>query len=139
MTTKDKEEKEEVILQDDRLNNIPVITTTLKDKTPTPNDWIEKIAMNIVYQLDDDAKLSVEFRQANNDKRIDFVKGLIQSSLTQQKEAINKEWRERIEKAGKRLEIYCSDDTSRSVINMHGYNDGIKEIVKELIKISKEV
>ena len=72
------------------------------NKTPTPNDWIEKIAMNIVYQLDDDAKLSVEFRQANNDKRIDFVKGLIQSSLTQQKEAIEKErdekWREKEEK-----------------------------------------
>jgi len=98
MTTKDKEEKEEVILQDDRLNNIPVITTTLKDKTPTPNDWIEKIAMNIVYQLDDDAKLSVEFRQANNDKRIDFVKGLIQSSITQQKEAIEKDYSDKINK-----------------------------------------
>lgn len=72
--------------------------TKLPIKTSIPNDWIEKIAMNIVYQLDDDAKLSVEFRQANNDKRIDFVKGLIQSSLTQQKEAIEKGWREKIEK-----------------------------------------
>lgn len=76
--------------------------TKLPIKTSIPNDWIEKIAMNIVYQLDDDAKLSVEFRQANNDKRIDFVKGLIQSSITQQKEAIEKErdekWREKEEK-----------------------------------------
>ena len=146
MTTKDKVEKEEVKEELSPCCNVGLeqigylivckkCGKTIREiKTPTPNEWIEKVAMNIVYQLDDDAKLSVEFRQANNDKRIDFVKGLIQSSLTQQKEAIEKEWREKIEKIGKRLEIYCSDDTSRSVINMHGYNDGIKEIVKELLK-----
>ena len=38
---------------------------------------IERVAMNIVYQLDDDSDLSVEFRQANNDRRIDFVAMLI--------------------------------------------------------------
>lgn len=38
---------------------------------------IERIAMNIVYQLDDDSGVPVEFRQANNDKRINFVKGLL--------------------------------------------------------------
>ena len=49
---------------------------------------IEKIAMNIVYQLDDDSGLSVEFRQANNDKRIDFVKELIQSAIAQERKSI---------------------------------------------------
>jgi len=64
------------------------------------------------------------------DYQRDILEQFIESLLSQK----DKEWRERIEKAGKRLEIYCSDDTSRSVINMHGYNDGIKEIVKELLK-----
>lgn len=41
---------------------------------------IEGVAMNIVYQLDDDANLSVGFRQANNDKRIDFVENLLLTS-----------------------------------------------------------
>ena len=112
MTTKDKVEKEEVKEELSPCCNVGLeqigylivckkCGKTIREiKTPTPNEWIEKVAMNIVYQLDDDAKLSVEFRQANNDKRIDFVKGLIQSSLTQQKEAIEKErdekWREKI-------------------------------------------
>jgi hypothetical protein len=55
------------------------------DTTPTNpstvEEKLERIAMNIVYQLDDDSGLSVEFRQANNDKRIDFVKSLL-STLT---------------------------------------------------------
>lgn len=42
---------------------------------------LEKLAMNIVYQLDDDANLSVEFRQENNDKRITFVAKLIKEKL----------------------------------------------------------
>ncbi len=42
---------------------------------------LEKLAMNIVYQLDDDANLSVEFRQKNNDKRITFVTKLIKEKL----------------------------------------------------------
>ena len=46
--------------------------------------------MNIVYQLDDDANLPVEFRQANNDKRIDFVIKLIKQALQEQEERIIK-------------------------------------------------
>ena len=41
------------------------------------NKEIERVAMNIVYQLDDDSGLSLDFRQANNDKRINFVIKLI--------------------------------------------------------------
>lgn len=45
-------------------------------------DCEERAAMNIVYQLSDDMKLSVAFRQENNDKWIDFVKGIIHTLLT---------------------------------------------------------
>ena len=51
----------------------------------------EQLAMNIVFQLDDDADLDVDFRQANNDKRIDFVKGLIQNAIKQDRDRACKE------------------------------------------------
>lgn len=51
---------------------------------------VEHIAMNIVYQLDDDSGASVEFRQANNDKRIEFVKKLIYKALTSYTEGMVK-------------------------------------------------
>ena len=61
----------------------------------TLDEKIERMAMNLVYQLDDDAGLSVEFRQANNDKRIDFVKKVISAlpvlGITEERERINDE------------------------------------------------
>lgn len=50
----------------------------------TLDNWIERKAMNIVYQLDDDSGLSIEFRQANNDKRIDFVEQILNELLSLQ-------------------------------------------------------
>jgi len=44
--------------------------------------------MNIVYQLDDDSGATLEFRQANNDKRIDFVMKLIATLLSRQLEEV---------------------------------------------------
>lgn len=58
---------------------------------------IEKIAMNIVFQLDDDSGASVEFRQANNDKRINFVMGLLSEAKSLGRSEALKEVREKIE------------------------------------------
>lgn len=52
------------------------------------DEEVEHLAMNIVYQLDDDSGLSVDFRQANNDRRIDFVKGLIKDLISDLTSAI---------------------------------------------------
>jgi len=76
-------------------NKIPGISQVFYGVTPTEGteQWgkLEKLAMNIVYQLDDDAKLSVDFRQANNDRRIDFViKLLTQAKLSATKQAVEK-------------------------------------------------
>lgn len=63
----------------------------LCEMEPYKDEWeetIEHTAMNIVYQLDDDSGASVEFRQANNDKRIDFVARLITSLLASQKKEL---------------------------------------------------
>lgn len=56
-------------------------------------EWrnIESVAMNIVYQLDDDSGASVEFRQTNNDKRIDFVMQLICKTLRTELESLLQE------------------------------------------------
>jgi len=58
---------------------------------PNTQNWredIEHVAMNIVYQLDDDSGATLEFRQANNDKRIDFVMKLIATLLSRQLEEV---------------------------------------------------
>lgn len=56
-------------------------------------EWrnIESVAMNIFYQLDDDSGASVDFRQANNDKRIDFVMQLICKTLRTELESLLQE------------------------------------------------
>lgn len=47
------------------------------DTTPPNKNWREKVAMNIVHQIGDELGISVEKRQATNDKLIDFVMRLI--------------------------------------------------------------
>lgn len=64
-------------------------------------DLVERVAMNIVYQLDDDSGASVEFRQANNDKRIDFVSKLILELLEGEFESLVKELEEKLVKLRK--------------------------------------
>lgn len=90
------------------------------------SNYIEKIAMNIVYQLDDDANLPVEFRQANNDKRIDFVIKLIKQALQEQEE------RTREEEYQRRKRVRSKTAEANYV---EGYNKARIETKEKLLKI----
>ena len=81
---------------------------------------VENIARNIVFQLDDDSGLSVEFRQANNDRRIDFVKEL----LTSKKKTC-------IEKFDKKFPFYM--DLSSS-----GGRESLKQFIKQTLKAQED-
>lgn len=39
-----------------------------------------------------------------------------------------------VEETVKSLEIYDIDDTPRTAVNMHGYNDGIKDVLTDLAR-----
>ena len=90
------------------------------------SNYIEKIAMNIVYQLDDDANLPVEFRQANNDKRIDFVIKLIKQALQEQEERI-------IEEEYQRRKRVRSKTAEANYVA--GYNEAKQEMKEKLMQI----
>ena len=128
--------KDDIQRADDIIGHNVSGTESVQMKDEVKEDWVEDMAGSLWREIHQELlRGGVVF--PNNFSGVGSAYGsliLIKQYLTQQKEAIEREWREKIEKTGKRLEIYCSEDTSRSVINMHGYNDGIKEIVKELLK-----
>lgn len=60
-------------------------------KTSNKKWGVERVAMNIVYQIGDVLEADVDKRQATNDKAIDFTMTLINSLLQQQRnETISK-------------------------------------------------
>lgn len=59
----------------------------------TPQNWRERFAMNIVYQIGDELEVSVEKRQATNDKLIDFVMKL----LSQVEQEVREDERKKLE------------------------------------------
>lgn len=93
---------------------------------------------------------SIPMDKAHSQDLIDFIQKEINSSLAQQakdheilvntildtkKEELAQYKREIREKIGM-MSIYDIDDTPRSVINMHGYNDAIKDVLAELDKLN---
>lgn len=78
----------------------------ISSQTPTPNDWIE-----------DWEKFTLEVLLPERVGYLRFkVKELIEKALTQQKEAIEKEWRERIEK--KMKEIHDLEDNPELAVRL---------------------
>ncbi len=92
--------------------------------------------MNIVYQLDDDANLSVKFRQANNDKRIDFVRKLISSTLQADRESLVKAVEGLRTKGIEKVPEVMEKDKLYNLMNENmtiGYNLGVSDSIN-LIK-----
>lgn len=97
----------------------------------TLDNWIERKAMNIVYQLDDDSGLSIEFRQANNDKRIDFVEQILNELLSLQHQKDIEQFKNM--ESMRHQSFACKDDCDDKIcIKIKTQNQKIDEILKEL-------
>jgi len=90
---------------------------------------IERVAMNIVYQLDDDSKLSVEYRQANNDRRIDFVAIILGEALTSYKKKLLEGLPKRKHKGNRKYRTLLTEEE-------YGFNACLEQ-VKQLINNPK--
>lgn len=63
-------------------------------------------------------------RWIKNDCFISFLRSSLLSALKEQRDLLVEKVREKV--------IYCSEDTSKSVINMHGYNTALNEVISLL-------
>lgn len=78
-----------VILVDNPSAKKPICSVCgRKIKMYKSSETLERVAMNIVYQIGDVLEADVDKRQATNDKAIDFTMKLIQDLLTNQSKEI---------------------------------------------------